>query len=374
MSENEYLLVLNAITGLGNRKKLQLLLKFRSASKIFSLTQEEWELENVISSCAVEQILTFDKEDFLKREYALMKSEGVSVVTLIDSEYPDCIKTIADAPLVLYIKGTLNVKFEKALAMVGSRRASLYGLNTCERFATELSDYGFTIVSGMARGIDTAAHRGALKSSSPTIAVLGCGLTHVYPPENKTLMNDIVNNGAVISEFAMQMPPLAYNFPRRNRIISGLSCGVIVVEAAKKSGALITADFALDQGRDVYAIPGKIDNPAALGVNALIKQGAILVSSVEDILEEVAARQQIAKPKKTAVVSKSEKQKSQITLTDPEKELLRGLSDTPVHIDELVSLYQKDSSITTALLFQLELKRLVRQWPGKMFSRNKTKR
>ena len=207
-------------------------------------------------------------------------------MTFLAEDYPKVLLEIPDPPPYLYVKGELRGS-ETAVAVVGSRRASTYGMLTTTRLATELAAHGVTVVSGMARGVDTAAHRGALSGGGRTIGVLGCGIDVVYPPENRKLFEEMAEKGALVSEFPLGTLPLAENFPRRNRIISGMSRGVLVVEAMENSGSLITAQFALDQGREVFAIPGNINTSSSRGANRLIKQGAKLVESVDDILEEL---------------------------------------------------------------------------------------
>jgi len=237
MTDTESLIVLNLVPDIGSARLKSLLEIYGSASKII----------------ASRAITSFSFEN-LKRELELCKKLKIKIITLNDEEYPEHLKNIYDPPLCLYVKGELSSLDNLAIAIVGSRRASFYGLSNAQKFAADLSDKGFTIVSGMARGIDTYAHRGALKQAGRTIAVLGSGFNHIYPAENKELAEKISHNGAVISEFPLDMPPKRENFPRRNRIISGLSLGVLVVEAAKNSGALITADCALEQGREVQLI------------------------------------------------------------------------------------------------------------------------
>ncbi|UCB57420.1 MAG: DNA-processing protein DprA [Candidatus Omnitrophota bacterium] len=216
-------------------------------------------------------------------------SNKIKTLSLNDKEYPANLRYIYSPPLALYVKGNILAEDSIALAIVGSRKASYYGLKNAESLGFKLASQGITIISGLARGIDTAAHRGALAAGGRTIAVLGSGLNIIYPRQNKGLAEEISKNGAVISEYAQDTPPLRQNFPRRNRIISGLSLGVVVVEAAKRSGALITADFALEQGREVFALPGKIDSFTSAGTHELIKDGAKLVESTEDIIEELEA-------------------------------------------------------------------------------------
>ena len=203
-----------------------------------------------------------------------------------NSEYPTLLKEIFNPPRELFIKGSIILEDACAIAIVGTRTPTAYGIKQCEKISCELAKKGITIVSGMARGIDSVAHKSAIKAGGRTIAILGSGLNRIYPPENKKLYEDISKNGAVISEFAPNTPPMPYNFPKRNRIISGMAIGVVVVEAAVRSGSLITANFALEQGRDVFAMPGNINSPRSNGTNALIKDGAKLVEDVSDVLNE----------------------------------------------------------------------------------------
>jgi DNA processing protein len=285
------------------------------------------------------------------------------VVTFRDDDYPAVLRSIADAPVVLYVKGQLPT--QGAIAIVGSRRASFYGIEVSAKFAVRLAESDFTVVSGMARGIDAAAHRGALRAKGTTVAVLGSGLSNIYPPEHRKLFEEIAASGAVISEFAMQTPPVPYNFPRRNRIISGLSLGVIVVEAAERSGALITADFALEQGREVFAVPGKIDQASSFGTHNLIKQGAKIVTCVEDVLEDL-------QPQVASLGTRGSKNRiakmPMPGLSADEQKIYGYISDRPVHIDELTE--QCGSSVPVmSVLLQLEIKHLVRQLPGKLFVR-----
>jgi DNA processing protein len=299
----------------------------------------------------------------------LIKSEQVTIVTCLDDSYPPSLREIADAPIVLYAKGKLPAPDSMSMAIVGSRKASLYGLSNAHTFAMRLAELGFTIVSGLARGIDTAAHNGALKARGITVAVLGGGLANMYPPENRKLADDICEAGTILSEFPMETPPVPYNFPRRNRIISGLSLGVIVVEAAQRSGALITADFALEQGREVFAVPGKIDHPASQGVHNLIKQGAKLVTSVDDILEDLQPQVTAClKAGAQPVGSTRNIQAVPMELSQQERQIYDHLSDRPVHIDELTQQCGSTVPVMSVLL-QLELKRLVKQLPGKLFMR-----
>ncbi|MBN1869455.1 MAG: DNA-processing protein DprA [Candidatus Omnitrophica bacterium] len=382
MNERDALLILNAVSGIGNSSIQKLLKYYGSADKVLSMNEPDLLAANIFPAETIKNFLHFPKDKFLKSEYNQMEKKQVRVVTLFDNDYPELLRQIADAPVVLYVKGNLSCAKTLTMAVVGSRRASFYGETISEKFAVRLSELGFTIVSGMARGIDTSAHKGAIKAGGATIAVLGCGLSYIYPPENGKLMEEISGNGAVISEFPMEKAPLAHNFPRRNRIISGLSLGVVVVEAAHRSGALITAHSALEQGREVFAVPGKIDHPASEGVHGLIKQGAKLVTCVEDILEEIQPRLSaylnLDKNKSPEIQSPGvPENKSGLTgdwcaggrvkeLSPEEKIIYEHITDRPVHIDELTEACGSRVPVMSVLL-RLELKRLVKQLPGKLF-------
>ena len=378
MTETEALLILNAVKGIGNRGTRELLKHYGSATKILSLNESDFYSGTNISAKVIENILHFSKDKFLETEYNLMRKQGVGVTTLWDDQYPDVLKEIADAPIVLYVKGKLEVQGSLSIAIVGSRKASFYGSSVSEKFAAQFARLGFTVVSGMARGIDTAVHHGVLDAGGKTIAVLGCGLNNVYPAENKKLLERIAQSGAVVSEFPMQMEPLAFNFPRRNRLISGLSLGVIVVEAAQRSGALITADFALEQGRDVFAVPGRIDQGSSCGSNNLIKQGAKLITCVEDVLQDLQPRLldhlkhegegSAVADKRRFELSSPRIDEKKVNLSKDEEIVLGRISDRPVHIDELTDGCGAAVPIMSILL-QLEMKQLIKQLPGKLFTR-----
>jgi DNA processing protein len=310
-------------------------------------------------------------------ELELARKLGVWLINLDDERYPPLLKRIYDPPPVLYIKGSLTAADNLAISIVGSRRCSLYGQEQSSRFAHFLSSAGFTICSGMARGIDTAAHQGALSAGGRTIAVQGCGLANIFPPENKKLFELIADSGACISELPLQYEPLAENFPPRNRIIAGLSLGTIVVEAAPNSGALITAAAALENNREVMAVPGKIDSPLSRGAHRLIKQGAKLVESVEDVMEALGYIGERLQSHVTAAAAEASERiekplfdVSQLNLSGNEKTIYDCLGKEPLHIEQIIAGTNLTPGGINAGLISLRLKGLIRQLPGSLFLRH----
>lgn len=368
MNENEALVVLNAVEGIGNAYIKKLIAFYGSAVKVFSQSETALVGDKIVREKIAANILKFPKDKFLKSEYNLINKKQVRIITALDSDYPPALKDISDAPFVLYVKG--NIPEDRlALGFVGSRKASLYGINIAEKFALRFAELGITIVSGMARGIDTAAHKGSLKARGITVAALGCGLSNVYPPENAKLLDDISRDGAVVSEFPMETKPLPQNFPRRNRIISGLSLGVVVVEAAQRSGALITADYALEQGREVYAVPGKVDSPSSAGVNNLIKQGAKLVTCIEDVLEDLSPQlAECLKDSEKSQVGRSNHRNILKEISAEEKIILDLIGSKTIQIDEMVDKLEIHVKRLAVVLLQMEMKGLIKQLPGKNYS------
>ena len=281
------LILLNMVEGIGSIRLKVLLEEFKTPENIVKARFSDLIKVKGISKNIAENIISCESTYNIDKELELIKAQGVEVLTIFDKGYPKILKEIYDPPIVLYVKGTLSDKDDLSLGVVGSRNCSQYGIKATKELVASLKDYEITIVSGLARGIDSVAHKAALENKLRTIAVLGSGLGCIYPLENAKLANDITLSGAVISEFPMRTKPLKHNFPRRNRIISGLSKGVVVIEAAQRSGALITVDFALEQGRDVFAMPGPVDSESSYGTNRLIKQGAKLIDSAKDILPEL---------------------------------------------------------------------------------------
>jgi len=310
-------------------------------------------------------------------ELELAHKLGVWIINLDDERYPPVLKQIYDPPPVLYIKGSLTTADNLAISIVGSRRCSLYGQEQSSRFAHFLSSAGFTICSGMARGIDTAAHQGALSAGGRTIAVQGCGLANIFPPENKKLFELTADSGACISELPLRYEPLSENFPPRNRIIAGLSLGTIIVEAAPNSGALITARAALENNREVMAVPGKIDSPLSKGAHRLIKQGAKLVESVQDVMEALGYIGERLQSHVSAAAAKASEMIetplfdiSQLNLSENEKTIYDCLSKEPLHIEQIIGGTNLAPGGINAGLISLQLKGLIKQLPGSLFLRN----
>ncbi len=369
MTEQEALIILNAVPEIGSIRLKRLKDSFGSARKILSSSVDSLRKVSGISARIANNIKKHSDFIDLRKEFSLIKKQAIRILTISDKEYPDNLKNIFDPPLLLYVKGEIKKEDNAAVAIVGSRRSSIYGLSMAHKLSQQLADIGVTVVSGMARGIDSSVHRGCLKSRGRTIAVLGSGLGCIYPPENKDLFNQITESGAVVSEFSFATKPYSYNFPRRNRIISGLSLGVLVVEAARNSGALITADFALEQGREVFALPGKADSATSYGTNRLIKQGAKLVCSIEDILEEISQQIQhnLKKQETTFPESAFDNKMYDKDLKEEQRKLYNILSENPKHIDTIASEANVNIGAAASILMQLELKHLIKQIPGKLF-------
>lgn len=294
-----------------------------------------------------------DKLD-LDAEMGRLEGANVRVLTWSDASYPPNLRQVYNAPPVLYVRGQIEKRDEWAVAVVGTRRASVYGKEAARMIGTGLAQAGVTVVSGMARGIDTVAHRTCLDAGGRTIAVLGCGVDVIYPPENARLVGEIVERGAIVSEYALGTRPDASNFPPRNRIISGLTLGTVVAEAGLGSGALITASFAAEQGREVFAVPGNVFARGSRGANQLIQQGAKLVCNVTDVLEEL----------NLTMVSEQAQVRAVIPENETEALLLDHLSAEPVHVDELRRAVQMPIAQVSSTLALMELKGMVRQVGG----------
>ena len=291
-------------------------------------------------------------------EEARASEAGARIVARNDEEYPASLKEIHDPPMALYVKGSFKTTDRRAIAVVGTRHPTHYGSSVAERISMQLAAAGFTVISGLATGTDTAAHRGALKGNGRTIAVLGGAIDCLYPPENRDLGDDISRHGAVISEYPMGREPDRTTFPVRNRIVSGLSMGVLVIEAGRQSGAMITASQAGSQGRQVFAVPGRIDNPRASGCHDLIRNGAVLVTSVDDVLEEF----EFLIPRRETVAAGS-------VLSETDKRLMDLLAEGERDVDALIRQSGMQASSVNAVLLSLEMRHLVRMLPGRLVAR-----
>jgi len=364
-------IALKSIKGIGNVSFAALVDQFGSPLAVFNASPSRLTETPGISSQTASSIANFKQWDKVKAELELIKKYHSNIVTYQDELYPRQLLNIYDRPPYLYVRGNLD-KDDVNIAIVGSRAASTYGKYTTERLSRELALKGITVVSGMARGIDSAAHRGAIMAHGRTIAILGSGLNIIYPPENKKLFADIIENGAVISEFPLGTPPRSTNFPARNRIISGMSYGVVIVEAGEKSGSLITARLALEQGREVFAVPGSIDSSGSRGTNKLIKQGAKLIENTDDILEEILPQIEQITPLQTSPSPSADVNVESLeSFTDIEQKILDLVVLKRIHIDDLISSTGLSSSVILSSLTTMELRGIVEQHPGKFFSLKK---
>jgi DNA processing protein len=358
-----YWLALSLTPGVGSILIKRLLDRFKTLEAIFRAPMKELLKIEGLGEKVASEIQKGPLEKAVERELSLLEEVGGKIITLKDDDYPKRLKDIYDPPALLYVRGDYRREDELAIAIVGSRKTSPYGRWFTEKIGQDLARHGVTVVSGMARGIDSVAHQGALQEGGRTIAVLGCGVDVIYPSENRNLFYQIIEHGAVFSEFPMGSPPEGGHFPRRNRIISGLSIGVVIVQASAESGSLITASYALEQGREVFAVPGNVGAEGSRGTNQLIKEGAKLVESSEDILEEILP--QWSREKETV-----QKARTPVPdLTEEEKILYNLLGETPSHIDAIIRESQLDPGKVSSLLLNLELKGLISQWPGKCFSK-----
>jgi DNA processing protein len=361
-----YWLALKRIPGVGTVLFRRLWERFGPPEKVFQAEIEALQAVEGMRRNTALAIVKFKRAEKIDRELDELEKKGVEVLTLQDSRYPPLLAQIHDPPPFLYYRGKWSNRDGHSLAVVGSRLGSPYGVRMTERLAWSLSKNRLTVVSGLARGIDTAAHYGALMAQGRTVAVLGSGLDVVYPPENRKLFDQISEQGLVCSEFPLGTLPERQNFPIRNRIISGLSLGVVIVEATLRSGSLITAHLALDQGREVFAVPGSIESFKSSGTHRLIKQGAKLVENAQDILEELQWPQPI-EPVTEGRESKFPVFES--SLTAKEKQIWDLLTDEPLHVDQLVRRTEIGISPLLSLLLEMELNGVIKQLPGKYFVR-----
>jgi len=371
MNSREGCIALNLVPGIGFVKYSALVDRFGAPEQVFAASREELLETPGIGEQLAERIAAFDHSQ-LYRELEIAERGGARILTLYDGEYPEILRQIFDPPLALYLRGRINGSteaWERSVAIVGTRRVSAYGSRMTSAIADEAAAAGFTIVSGLALGVDTLAHKAAVEAGTPTLAVLGGGLLHFHPRENLDLARSIVDGGgAVISEFPLDFPVSRTTFPRRNRIVAGLARGVIVTEAGEKSGAVITAKLALEQGREVFAVPGHADNPQAHGCHELIRQGATLIENFEQVLEafgfgmlpHLADGDGNAKPPDEAVGS---------DLSALELAVLNRLAEGDASLEELQAALSTGTSLLLAALMRLELKLLVEQQSDRRYRR-----
>ena len=358
--EKKITVALNTVPGFRAALFHRSLSRFSSAAGILKAGKESLTSVPGVGKAVATAVASLKAEEAWQLERDKAGEWGVDIVTFFDEGYPEILRQIHDPPPVIYLRGSITAADAHALAIVGSRAATVYGKTTAERFARALAGRGVTVVSGLARGIDSSAHRGALEGGGRTIAVLGSGMDKLYPPENNRLAAEIASSGAVVTEFPFGMGPEKRHFPMRNRTISGLSLGLIVVEAAARSGALITAHLAMEQGREVFAVPGNVSSSRSDGPNGLIRDGACLVRSIDDVFEELpylAARGRTAGDGLTA-------------LSDDERVILDRLGHEPLTVDEVIRRSPVPSSRTVSILTALEIKGLIRQHAGRRFVRH----
>lgn len=354
---------LKSVPGIGNLLFKRLLDHFKSPDHVFSASVDDLIQIDGISQQLASLIKSHKLPPDAYEELNRAVKCNYTIITLLDKAYPPLLREIPDPPPFLYVAGHLS-NTRKTIAVVGSRNATGYGVSITKKLCTDLASLNITVVSGMARGIDTAAHEGALAGKGITVAVLGSGLENIYPAENRNLFHRISENGAVISEFPLMAEPDARNFPVRNRIISGISLGTVVVEATQKSGSLITARLAAEQNREVFAVPGSVQSFKSMGTHTLIKQGAKLVEHAQDIMEELSHQMHTTMFDTTGMVHPEEKSPS---LSTDESLVFNALDPYPVHIDELARKISMESGKLSSILLHLELKGIVQQSAGKLF-------
>jgi DNA processing protein len=358
MSDIRYWIALSMVQDIGPVGSRKLLSVFGTPERIFDAEVDAFLAVEGIGINRAKKIKEFSSWKDVEKQIMVLEKKGIKAVSFYESSYPEMLREIEDAPIIIYLKGDIQPQDRYAIAIVGSRKPTYYGESVAENISEELASMGFTIVSGMARGIDGLSHKGALSAGGRTIAVLGSGLDVPYPPENKMLMDKIASSGCVISEFPPGTPPDKENFPRRNRLISGLSLGTLIIEATSESGSLITARYALEQGREVFAVPGNITSSTSEGTNELIKKGAILTRKAEDVIEELA-------PVLKGYIRSKDKVK--VEVTEEEKNLCNLLSGEPKQIDIISRESGLPTSKVLGILLGLELKGAVRQATGKRF-------
>jgi DNA processing protein len=356
MDERECIIALNTVLTIGGQRFANLMQRFGSAQAVIGANEQELSQVKGIGKETARRIGSLCDGQAVMREIQKAQELGVEIATQNDPSYPHALLNISYPPPVIYILGRALPSDAFSIAIVGSRKPSYYGTRVARLLSKNAAEEGLAVVSGMARGIDSAAHKGALDGGGRTIAVLGSSIDITYPPENEKLAEEIRENGAVVSEFPFGTCPFPQNFPRRNRIISGLALGLVIVQAGETSGALITADFALEQGREVFAVPGEIGNPLSRGTHNLIKQGARLVEGIDDILEEL----RIPAARGRNLTDNA----GQESLSSREKRVLAQLGFSPMSTDDIVIATGFSAQAVTSALVRLELKGVVARVAG----------
>ncbi len=359
------ILRLSLVAGVGPRTRLALLERFGTATAIFSATQSDVRAVPGVGVKLSRAIARATVEIDVEAELEICRENNIRLLLDSEEKFPRGLREIYDPPGVLYIRGEILPRDALAIAIVGTRHATRYGLRQAERLGSGLARAGLTIVSGLARGIDAAAHRGAIRADGRTLAVLGGGLLRLYPPEHRKLAEDVAQHGALISEHPPRVQPSSGMFPQRNRLVTGLCLGVVVVEAAERSGALISAEHAMEQGREVFAVPGSIDSHVSRGCHRLLREGARLVESVDDVLEELGPLIEAAQVSSDCVV----RHPAELLLNEIEKAVLGEIDVEPTGIDKIVVACQMPVHRVLSTISVLEMRRLIRRVSGSLVAR-----
>ena len=377
MDEREALVALNLLPRIGPVRVKRIMEYLGSANAVFSASSQTLMNISGLGSKTIELIKNWESSIDLQAELELANQRELKIITLADSDYPEPLRQMYDPPIVLYVWGEITAKDNHNIAMVGSRKHTYYGQQCARKLSFQLASNGVTVISGLARGIDTFSHEGAIAAGGRTIAVIGSGLGQIYPAENMALASKIAaGHGAVISEFPINCPPDKRNFPMRNRIVAGWSESVLVVECPKWSGSLITANLATDMGKPIYAVPGPIDSPTSAGCNDLIREGATLVTSADDIFSDRELLPLFQAPAQTTKNPKENLQKESLQkksilpdFSEKEQRVIDQLSSTPVAIDFLIEKTMLTFPELSVTLIQLEMKKLISQLPGQHYVR-----
>ena len=361
-TDQELLIGLNLIPQLSPKRAKRLFTRFETFQEIWDAPAAK--LGAIFGSSVIgEAIASGRKESAIDEELARADELGVRIVTLVDPEYPSLLREIDDPPLVLYVRGKLPIDANRSMAVVGTRRGTRYGKMIAARFASQLALKGIIVISGLAAGIDAAAHQGALDVGGHTVAVMGCGIDYPYPKRNQPIFHKIVETGTVLSEYPLGMKPAKWTFPQRNRILAGLSRGILVVQAPERSGALITARLGLEQGREVFAVPGNINTLTSAGTNRLIKDGAKLIDSIDDVLFEFPDLRTLR------ASEPDDEGEKEVSLSDPERRVYELIGLEPVHIDDIIARGDLSPTEASHILLLLQLESLIEEAEGGRYIR-----